>query len=617
LNVIQQKVEAPEHPDIVNGEDIRVNVLEKVLASLDGVFFAIKQGLTQPYDEVSLIAEIDDLHRRIARIRYAPRLRPWRNVLKFAEALLEGIEEGASHYLRAGIADTPIEAQRLAEKGQERLDCAAESIEPLVDALEIYSPDLTTSQDYISQLGRTLQATLGSRDLLALDEIGGTQVRAVLGKEVNLHRGLGVQALVTLEQAKALLDCEKFLKIFVSTYHGLIGRTVRLDALLADARLGEDLQDAADALNTGILTAYTMATIRSPDHAKISAVFDLGRSIVEGPGRRLAAALMSVSAKKPYETYRNMYSSSLLNMHEAGKFRESFAALDSTLRDASAHQTFRIENGFIAIGVEHVRHLTVEELVDKVLSHAEAVFASYLALTVAASTRGIQLTDPRGAGALGLSGAEAIEFALTLWGWSVQAIEVRNQTLLIVADVELDTRVLLSLIVACSVRGELEFERIEASLSCNGLDTFIRGPVLNSPVSNYDQDEARHYYVRLASSFSADEKPLMPPILMRAWAALVVGNSVSKGYRECVAPIKRLRNTAQTLSDRELDTALRRCLTALRCSEDGLLVEDEERGAISWVKGLLLPFSGVSEQEIEALLHDDLLSIRLRLENLY
>lgn len=164
---------------------------------------------------------------------------------------------------------------------------------------------------------------------------------------------------------------------------------------------------------------------------------------------------MASTTKNDYEKLRNRNSTNLLGSVRKGRLRELFVEFDNAFRDASAHQDFYIDGSHIVLHEDHPERLSVDEMVDKLLCHLEVVMSVYLALLVAASDIGEDLTDSRGLRILGLDGPDTARFMLSLWGWQVDNIELDNEVFSVHAAVGRSTP-LVTAITAASTTGAFD-----------------------------------------------------------------------------------------------------------------------------------------------------------------
>jgi hypothetical protein len=392
-------------------------------------------------------------------------MRPWTSLLRTSAAILNELNASLRYFLLALNADTPIQAQQAADAGQRYLDRATELAGPLGDLLSVWWEDIDNPIDLVQGLITRVEETTGITDPLELDDHGALELKTLLGSDFVCPPGLGLGALVLVLTSRLLFDEVEYSRVAQEAFIAFRPRPERLREVASDPQLRADLTQATDSVMSGSLIASTVAAANLPDHAHLTVALDLARSIVEGPGKRLVAALLAVDGRRPYGTWRSKDISALLPAAKGGRLRPAVGDLELSLRHAAAHQDFRLDGDRIVLGESHnPEWISAPELLERLLADAESTYAVYLALLAAAAEQEIDLTDSRGLRVLGLAGGEAVAVTLRLFGWEVTDARLRGHRLEIEAKIDPDSRLMTALAAAVTGLREEEVTEVEAAL---------------------------------------------------------------------------------------------------------------------------------------------------------
>lgn len=476
LAVLEQRAELPCLSDSLSiFEIIHMHVMADLSGLLHEILSSLADAAENPSMASSLIDNLTAFRERKGLVETLPHLRPWGPALRKACELFTTLEDSVKSFLAATKAATPIEAERFAAAAQLKLDCATDCIEPLYAALLMWRTPQVPSNFY-EVLQARLLATLGGGDLITLERVGARRLQQIFGRNVMVQPGLGVAGLVLIEQANLVLNLQRFQQIASTAYALFRRNTNRFHAVVSSGNIRSDLARATDSLLSGSFTAHAVASSAPNEHAAVSAFLDLGRSLIEGPGRRLLAALLASTTRHEYGKLRNWNSTKLLDNVKTDRFGELFIELDNAFRDASAHQKFHIDGPHVVLHEEHPERLSVDVMVNRLLGHIEVVMGVYLALLVSASDIGKDLTDSRGLRILGLNNPEVAQFMLSLWGWQVDSIELDDECFSVRAVVDRSTP-LITAVVAASTTGAFDdYPKLEFYVRSESTQHLISGP---------------------------------------------------------------------------------------------------------------------------------------------
>ncbi|MCA1601755.1 MAG: hypothetical protein LC776_08995, partial [Acidobacteria bacterium] len=466
---------------------------------------------------------------------------------------------------------------------------------------------MTSSNNFYEALQARLLVTLGGGDLITLEQVGVRRLQQIFGRNVVVQPGLGVAGLILIEQANLILNPERFQQIASTAYTLFRRDTNRFHTVVSSGNIRSDLARATDSLLSGSFTAHVVASSASNEHAVLSAFLDLGRSLIEGPGRRLLAALLASTTRHAYEKLRNWNSTRLLDNVKVDRFGELFIELDNAFRDASAHQDFYIDGPHIVLHEEHPERLSVDVMVNRLLGHIEVVMGIYLALLVAASDIGKDLTDSRGLRILGLNGPDAARFMLSLWGWQVDSIELDDELFSVHAVVGRSTP-LVTAITAASTAGAFDdHQKLEFHIRSESSQHLITGPTdVLLRVHREALDRATWNVAIFGALWRIDGRPLIEKELVRAVMATHLQSATEAGFPECVPPIRAVRAVAAQIGDQEVDRLACAMLAVARCGASSLPVSDELSVCIDTVDNWAASVRLVSKSRMRNLLIDSL-----------
>ncbi|AHH97599.1 hypothetical protein KALB_4236 [Kutzneria albida DSM 43870] len=567
----------PQQP----GRDARTEVtdlLNRINGLPNRVFGGLQLAIQNAANTQELEAALIELRNAAAQANRMTPQRPWVKLHSLAKAATEELLSSMRSFLEAARADSPIAAQQAANLGQEHLDLAAARIGELGECRTLLDIDVEaiSAPTVALYFLRETERVAGSRHPLELDMYGHRAIEELFSAEVQQVFGLGIQSLILMSVSRAAFNEDTFNSTARSAFKAYRSSATRFQELINDEHLQADLTDANAHVMSGSLIAATLGAAALPDHAHITSLLDLARTFIESLGKRIVAALHAVQTNKRYSQLRERELSKILPAAQQGRYGDALTGLNLALRNASAHQDFSVSDGKIVLAPASPRpvRLTPSELVDLLLSEMEVVYANYIGLLAAAACEQVNLFDPRGLGALGLSESESISFILQLWEWDVTALNFDNRTLSIEAVVNDGVQIFLPLasIVPHQIPDSIEEVKVTLTDSMRRQYKLI-GSV--APWVRYYQPGADQVVglVEILGEWTLNGRLVMPRAISRRVLVERAAKAANENFPHSIAQLRRLREVSQRIGDSELAESFRTLITTIRCQAQGLALD--------------------------------------------
>ena len=561
-------INAPDSTHL-SSDDVR-HELSGLLRRISGVTHTVLDDLQQALVDDAVAERLHmtttELGEIASAVRHLPLSRPWTWVVRTVDTVVGELVAAVRGFLEALAADTPVEAQHAARRGEQHLDKLSLCADDLDDAHTVLDAEESSVLDVMAQFVTLASQATGSTDPLVWEAHGWSVVETLIGEPLPHHSGIGIQLLGLVLPTRMVFDEASFNEAVKTSYAAFRSTPDRLAALLEDPHIRADLADAHDHMVSGALIATTLLAASLPDHANLTALLDLSRTLTESLGKRLVAALRAVQTTKPYSTHRTKDISATLPAARTARFGTAVDGIDLALRHASAHQEFRLDNDTVVLSpsTPHPIRLTYAELLDHHIAGMEAMHANYIGLIAAAAHSHADLSDPRGLELLGLDLRQLIEAGLRIWGWTVHAVVLDDFTLSIEATLPHDAKVVTAIGVIAPYLPD-GVHTVELTLiRHNERRHHLEGQLAPWHTHNNPGSDKTLALVDLLGSLRLDDRPAMPQAVHRRLIATWTSSAMRQDLPVAIPRLRRLRQSAQLVGDDELDAVIRGVIGAVR-----------------------------------------------------
>jgi hypothetical protein len=555
-------------------------------------FLAALAQLTHARDDQPLLSAMRSLGTIKVATGTSRRLRPWLQLWKAHDQLLEDLEEVARQYLTAFGADSPLIAQRAAQQAQSALDRASSrmgafneerSRQQRVEAAG------TPEEAAAVLVGETLLAT-GAKNILEFDKAGQAAYRRITGSSV-CPPGIGTALQISIAQVLPLVDEDEFWRVVEGTWQVVDERRDRFRTAVQSSQWLNDFRSATGrAHDVAAVYGSALASAARPRHAA-RAMLDLTHGLIEGSAKRHLATLLScVLPRKRYEHLRSQDVGGMLNTAGQQSLSHLLGGVDRTIRIAKAHEEWDVDGDVVILrSRETTLKMDMEELADKMLTALESVVAMSTGITLAAATEGVPLEQLHPIENLDVEWDAAIAITLAFAGWADVEVDGENDSLHVMA-VAPDPGVLaepLRSVVMTAPHVPPRFNRALFEVDDrDGRTLTIEGPM--EPMRRWSSSEEGltkdALFWEVAHSWTVDGVPRLSLDHVRKCAANAASATLNLDLREAVQNLGILRGLAQRIGDDELDLALRRLMGSMR---NRLLELPQDRAAQDAVERLL------------------------------
>ncbi len=551
----------------------------EVFARLDGwtgAFFQAMAAVAKGEGPQGLEAVLTEFVELRDLVHAADARRPFGALVKALRELVDELQSMVSAYLAALLASTPLQAQRQATLAQQHLDRAAELIGQTGDiAVSVgqLSKERDPAQIQSLLLARALQAYQAS-DLLALEAAGRDKLQVVTSSRGAL--GSGLLFATTHVLAQHLFDPDRFCEVLNRSYTVLRSNPTVLENLAATPVFKEDLVRAVLELFDGCMEAAH--TVDNAVHTRQAgrALLGVAASLVEGPGRVIAAVLLLACGRKSasYANLRHEMGTKLVNVaQEESALRGLLDGLDSDLRTGRAHALAHYEQDAVVIERKSkTRRVEWRDVIDGVFQGFESVLACQLAL--------LQVLGELGGSSFGLNDLwrtlgityEQMAVALLLaMQYQEIGITANGTRWHIEARGGSDTPLPIVVIMLQPYLPEGVNELVFTAHRGN-VTHVLSGPV--APWSELskapaDSEAQQIAFIRAHLTWIYDGVPWLSIAYVRWWTAVQASHTLNAAPSVAVARLRSLRELARTAEDDTLVWALTGVIRHARLGVDG------------------------------------------------
>ncbi len=500
-----------------------------------------------PEGDAALDAAVAELAELNAAVRGATVHRPWIGVWEHITEYLRRMDDTARAFLGAFCADVPLDAQVLGRKGQAALDAAREQrvrISELKGRMERLAEASTVAERL--QLGaRELYDSTGAVSILELAQSGGALYSELGGTAAEVPSSVGLMlGLIDLEAA-TFLDRGRFVTAGREILAALRRRRVTVDRVIRDSVWLGGLQDATQRLLDASVDFTTLSRASRQDRDAVRAIITLGHTLVEGPGRRYLALVLSALGMKPLESLLTQNAFAVVLMAKAAGMPVIADGFPRALRHAKAHETWKFDAGGIRFSTNEPA-IDPLVLVDHVFVLYESVIALHCAIAAALVDAGIPESLAFPEVDLGFSPEEMIATVLDLANLRTARVTIDGAYL------------------ACDVVGVLDreaigrvgmltpwlpesVERLSIAARTGDVAHVMQGPA--EPLRRFARsvDELEHSadFVRICAEWTLDGEPVLSDDYVRKWIAVQAGGVLKLEVRVRMRGLRLLRDLAK------------------------------------------------------------------------
>lgn len=341
----------------------------------------------------------------------------------------------AGEYLAALTADTPLGAQKAADKAQREIDRAVASIDRY-EALQEAGRALEGDGELDGAVERLISVLLAQHpgaSIPDLDEVGRRRLAEVVGGDAAATAG--VTFLAQELAASVHLDSARWAATLVGAAQVIAMNREGFAAAFADPRVRDDFQRASSLWMEAYAQAALLTRAGTTSEGIVRQLVKLYGTLVEDlvaplgclmlagtdPGSREYAHLMQQDATKV-----------ALLAQETPALAGVFRRVEKGYRHAAMHggHVYRLNGGYVEFSLRSFS-ATVhwEDLFDQVLGLTEMVAAVHLALDNALLLRGYTDHRPTGLGFYQPSIEMLVRFGLEAHGMSLESLELREGSL--------------------------------------------------------------------------------------------------------------------------------------------------------------------------------------------
>jgi hypothetical protein len=531
-----------------------------------------------------LVATLVDLRHEVGASQW---LRPHLPLWHTADTLIGRLTDVAHHYLLACAAPTPLQAQAAEKAGQQALDAGADDSSDLAERLDRWERITTSDRvgDIIAALAVETYRLAGTSDLLVLEDAGSQDFEQLLGSAC--PSGMGFLLLFMSLQAEVILDQQRFRQLARDAHALLTQQPGRLQQLVQDDVLVEDMEDAVRRGYDAAITAQAVLAAAGNDRQAIRALLALAHELLEGPGKRQVAALLAVAGRRSYQHLRRDDAGALLQQaSQQPSLAPLLGGLDIALRDAKAHEDYLIEGDELILTDRGIRRSNTPPisglvLVDRVLTALETIQALFFALAAAAAKVDVMLVDALDYSHFDMADEDVLAMLLGLQSWTDVTVEIDEGTLRAVASGEFPAPSLRPVAILVPHLPE-PITQLQLTLHTSSGLRLLAGPT--EPWRRYNGStgwEKQLDFVECCRRWHLDGRPAFDQDQVRLWAARQALEHAAAGYPACVKPLRQLHRLAQRLQDDDLASDLRELTTYARNASMGLAPEDEGSDVVS------------------------------------
>jgi len=520
----------------------------------------------------------------------APR-RPWVLAALKARTASAGVVQVMRGFVRAFGARTMLEAQELASAAQQALDDLSPVMEEVADVLGRWAAvaDSNDVTRLLTAMAADTFSTAAAADIVGLDTEGREAYRDITGRV----SGVGTGPLLLMQRlwVKAMGDEAQFQEALAAADLVLQRHAAGFARALEDPTVVSELRNGWNLLADQLVASNAAIAAAANDRQTVRAVLSLVHTLFEGPGRRFAGLFLDLLGKGKFETHLSADGAGVIHMADQDRhLRTLFYGLHKPLRIAYAHQSFNMVDDLLMLrdrsGQE--TNVSADELLDHLLAAQECLAAVGVALHVAASENGVELTAMDYLSALGLAPGDVLAACLHLSGAVAVNVDLQGS----VAKVACTAPALAlgQVGLMCALLADCQVVQVHLTRPAGAPDQVwmldLAAFHRHAPLPEGIEKEIR--FVDAISRAVLNGAPAMSTDAVRHWVAVRAMQVCPDGYPSALPALRSLMDFARARGDDPMATALRDVMRYVRLCGTGAAGEADTR-AVDGLMAFVLP----------------------------
>ena len=494
-----------------------------------------------------LDAPVTELAELLAAVTSAAVLRPWTAVWRHVTEVVQRMNDVARAFLGAFSADVPLDAQFLARKGQAAIDAVSEPLARISDlkARMERLAEASTVAERLQLEARELYDSTGAPSILELARSGQALYAELGGTAGEVPPSAGLMLGLIDMEAATFLDRHRFLTASREALVALGRRRTTADRAFRDPAWLGGFQDGTQRLLDASVDFTALFGAARQDRDAVRAIVALGHTLIEGPGRRYLALVLSALGTRPRESLLAGDAFAVVDMAKAAGMPVIADGFPRAVRHAKAHETWQFDATGIRVSANEPT-IDIFTLVDQVLALYESVVALHCAIGAALIDGGIPELLAFPGVDLGFRSEEMIATVLELADLRTAGVSIDGADL------------------SCDVAGVLDREAIgrvgmltpwlpesveHVSITARSGDAahVMEGPAepLRQFARSVDELEHGADFVRTCAQWTLDAEPLLADDYIRKWIAMQAGGALKLDIRERTRRLRFLMGLAK------------------------------------------------------------------------
>jgi hypothetical protein len=406
-----------------------------------------------------------------------PRLRPWRGLYKNIEAALASIASVWAAVLDAYSASTPLEAQRQQREMQLNLDNAAIELSKWARSADRLGGIIGLRPERL-----LVDAADASLRLESQSQHACARMLRDLRSREDLLSGMMPALVVGIETATIVGETDEFIELVKTTVQALRNSRQKSSEMIRQQVFQENFARALDETYRSSGMIYALGIASGDERLAVDALVNAAHSIVESGTRHSMAVIAAIGDVFSYRSALAKGAAECIRRVRAGVYTRLADDLDLDVRDAKAHQAYRIDSDN---GIEVLKdrgnvkkRISGSELVDLVVAGNILATAMSMAFLVFACEVGMDVSVMAGSIEM-LPAIQVVQLLSITLGWPLVQVDFsEDNTVVCVAGtpeitIALPSAEAPSLLTAISI----------ANLLPSAAETLIIDDGMSSPVS--------------------------------------------------------------------------------------------------------------------------------------
>lgn len=521
-----------------------------------------------------------DLDREVAKFRQieravhgAVRQRPWLTTWADLDEFVLSVRSVIESCLTALASATPLQAQAEEAKMQRALNAAEDArdrVERRLQTMERLQA-ASTEEDAAQLLVEEVYGGANVQGILELDAAGQELLQDATTATGPIS-GLGLAFLLADARARVALDPQRFWRVVREVHQFLHDHAARFSSSVREPAWTSEYANAYVLLMDAAAEHRALSLHDRPTRAHVRSLLTLGLDLVE-VSRPLLATLVGVRGKTTWSTAMGKDAADLVRVLAARGGEDWTAGLQSTVRNARAHLTYRIAGSSIDFvnGSRIVETMQVSELIDSVLAGYESLFAIALAIESAAHVvAGVDLDEMENRFGSHVRLEDRIGIVLAAHGLRGVAAVINGTSLQISGEGDPDAAPVIALASLAPYLAGTAIEEVALHLT-GASPRWLSGPVepLRARAACSEDFDRELHFARFLRQWRMNSDPLMADDHFRKWIATYCGKALSGSPNHRILRLKQLRSFATESDDTDLANALNAFIRGIRLESMG------------------------------------------------